>query len=85
MAARVSAWPVRGGTLLRCEVCGAELVATCDDCQRNFVAQHQHTHYGLGDVVAKGIKVMFGIKPCPACEQRKARLNAMAPRVWRRR
>ena len=72
------------GVVLRCQMCGAEMVATCNDCVRNFAAAHAHTHYGLGDVVALGIKRLFGIKPCPACEQRKATLNRAAPRVWRR-
>lgn len=85
MAARVSSYPARGGLLLHCEVCGAELVATCDDCVRNFYAEHQHTHYGLGDVVAMGIKSLLGIKPCPACERRRGWLNKQAPKVLRRR
>jgi formate dehydrogenase maturation protein FdhE len=73
------------GLLLRCRVCGAELEATCDDCVRNFTSEHAHTHLGLGDVVASGIKRLFGIKPCPACERRKAALNRAVPRAMRRR
>jgi hypothetical protein len=37
---------------------------------------------GLGDVVAKAIRVVTRgtVKPCGGCESRRAKLNAIAPR-----
>lgn len=69
---------------LRCTVCGEEFDATCEDCVRGFAEAHQHSHYGLGDIVALGIKRLLGVKPCRGCKRRQAGLNRMAPRVWRR-
>jgi hypothetical protein len=76
------------GLRLRCTVCGEEFDATCGTCAEEFAAAHQaahqDAHYGLGDLVAIGIKRLIGIKPCPACQRRQAKLNRVAPRVWRR-
>lgn len=84
-AARVVvAGRTRTGLRLRCTVCGEEFDATCQDCVQGFVDAHQHTHYGLGDLVAAGIKRLFGIAPCRGCHQRQATLNQVAPRVWPR-
>lgn len=73
-----------GYPVLRCQVCGDAIEASCADCVRNFHAQHAHQDVGLGDVVARGIKALFGIKPCAGCERRKAALNRAFPRVYRR-
>lgn len=75
----------QGALILRCTVCGEQMTASCDDCARGFVERHRHTHLGLGDVVAAGIKKLLGVSPCPACVRRKEALNRMAPRVMRRR
>lgn len=50
-----------------------------------FIAAHSSStgHGGLGDVV-KSITKFFGFGDCTPCEKRRAALNAVAPRVFRR-
>lgn len=72
---------------LRCPGCGA--VANVLNAQQVEAFQLRHRdcvrqYMGLGDVVAAGIKKVFRVAPCGACERRKQVLNNMAPRVWRR-
>lgn len=55
----------------------------CPGCQQQ--QQRQRQQLGLGDVIAAGIKAVFGIKPCDACKQRQELLNRLAPRVYRSR
>ncbi len=75
---------VPGALRLRCRVCGEEFNATCEECAASFSAAHEHSHYGLGDLVAIGIKRLFGIAPCKGCVRRKQALNRVAPRMVRR-
>lgn len=43
----------------------------------------RHSHMGLGDLIAK-VTQAVGIEPCQGCEERKAKLNKLFPRVMRK-
>lgn len=51
-----------------------------------YLAAHSSApgYGGLGDLF-RGITKLFGAKPCAPCAKRQAALNAVAPRVFRRR
>ena len=72
----------------RCSTCGITMPAPgTNQAADGFAAahsQHQPTHFGAGDLVAK-LTGALGIKPCSPCEARKRALNGMFPRVLRRR
>lgn len=86
-----------GRPYAKCHGCGAVAYFHSSDADRGsaaFARQHQGCgermrapaaagYGGLGDVVAAGTKAM-GIEPCTPCERRRAMLNRVAPRVFRR-
>lgn len=71
---------------VQCRICHATALVRSQAELNAFNAAHAHRdqYMGLGDVIASGIKKVFGIKPCGGCEQRRQSLNNFAPRVWRR-
>ena len=74
---------------VRCSGCGAVATVLNQGQVNQFNQAHASCYprgqsMGLGDVVAAGIKKVFGIAPCGGCERRAQYLNKLAPRVWRR-
>jgi hypothetical protein len=72
---------------VQCPVCRVRAVVNNQGELQGFQRAHSHhqpQYMGLGDVVASGIKKIFGIKPCGGCQQRQQALNNFAPRVWRK-
>jgi len=51
----------------------------------SFVAEHSAApgYRGLGDAVAAVTKAV-GATPCTPCQARRAALNGLVPRLWRR-
>lgn len=79
MAIRFQRLP-NGAFAMECQ-CGARAVVA-------HPSQFQHqcrvpTHYGAGDLIAKATSAV-GIKPCAPCEKRKAMMNNLFPKVWKR-
>lgn len=54
------------------------------DDGRRYLSDDEVEALGLGDVVSI-VARRLGLKECPDCQRRKARLNQLAPRVIRRR
>ena len=48
------------------------------------ITNEEAAYLGLGDVVAVATKAL-GVKECPGCKKRRAKLNRVAPRVVRKR
>lgn len=88
MAIQVQQHP-QGGYVCRCSQCGqsARLAHPSQfqghRCVVRQTSQPADQYYGAGDIVAKATGAL-GIKPCAPCEKRKAMLNGMFPRVWRK-
>jgi len=78
------------GFVARCQACGATVTAGTPGGIDAFASAHQEHrsaapgHFGLGDAVAAATKAIGAGAPCQPCEKRRAELNGLFPRVWRR-
>jgi hypothetical protein len=76
----------KDGFLVRDTRDGRTYLATTMDEVHAIAADLQKLgdYLGAGDVV-HAIAERLGIARCPECEKRQAKLNAVLPKLWRRR
>lgn len=81
------------GILCSCLKCGKKVLAASPQEEKEFDRNHRSCKqknassaefYGAGDLVA-GLTKAIGVDPCSGCERRRAAMNRMFPKVWKRR